>query len=141
MRSLWSLLPTSTRCRLWPATFAFSNALGFDAVVTPHATAEEYEGYLMEEQAAEYPEGRYELHLQMAAEAGDQRELDVLFARRSRAETWRMGWILLGIIFVLVAGGNWLVPDPPPPPPATQVKPKADGGKAKAEHARPPPAQ
>ena len=33
LRSLWALLPTSTRGHLWPATFAFGNALGFDALV------------------------------------------------------------------------------------------------------------
>src|SRR5262245_59510444 len=32
MRGLWTLLPTSTRNRLWPASFAFGNALRFDAL-------------------------------------------------------------------------------------------------------------
>src|SRR5262249_59922921 len=29
VRALWLLLPTSTRCTTWPATFAFGNALHF----------------------------------------------------------------------------------------------------------------
>jgi hypothetical protein len=108
LRDLWSLLPTTTRATLWPATFTFGNALRFDAAVTPDAKSDAFATYVAEEQAAEYPEGRYELNLQIAAEAADQGELDVLFARRSRAETWRMGWLLLGILVVLVAFGNWM---------------------------------
>jgi len=112
LRDLWTLLPVSTRCRLWPASFAFGNALGFDALVVPHAEGEEYEGYLTEEQAGEYPEGRYELHLQIAAEAEDQHALDTLFARRSRAEVWRYGLILLVVSILAVLISNWFVPPP-----------------------------
>jgi hypothetical protein len=118
LRSLWTLLPTSTRSLLWPASFAFSNTLSFDAVVAPHARSPEYAGYLTEDQAAEYPEGRYEYSLQVAAEAGDQHELDILFARRSRAETWRLGLILLGLLIILVPVSNWLLPRPEPAPAA-----------------------
>src|SRR5437773_710195 len=35
LRSLWALLPASTRKDLWPASFAFGNALGFDVLVVP----------------------------------------------------------------------------------------------------------
>lgn len=100
--ALWMLLPYSTRENLWPASFAFGNDLGFDALVVPRAVGAEYNGYTSEEQAAEYPEGRYELNLQIAAEAGDQRQLDVLFQRRSWLETWRLGVTLL-VAFVLLA--------------------------------------
>src|SRR5262249_4847707 len=62
MRSLWLLLPASTRSELWPASFAFGNALGFDAVIVPRA-GDAFPGYVTEEQAEYYPEGRYELHL------------------------------------------------------------------------------
>jgi hypothetical protein len=102
MHGLWTLLPTSTRCHLWPASFAFGNALGFDALITPRARGEAFHGYTTEEQAAEYPEGRYERSLQIAAEAGDQRELDALFARRSVNETIRLGVALLVVFSVLV---------------------------------------
>jgi len=71
-------------------------------VVTSRPNREAYDGYLTEEQAADYPQGRYELSLQTAAEAGDQGELDALFARRSRAQTWRLGWLLLAVMVVLL---------------------------------------
>src|SRR5262249_43556599 len=72
MRGLWTLLPTRTRGELWPASFAFDNALGFDALVVPRADGPQYDGYTDEEQAAEYPPGSYELNLQIAAESGNQ---------------------------------------------------------------------
>lgn len=100
--ALWTLLPYSTRNQLWPASFAFGNALGFDALVVPRAFGGEYNGYTSEDQAAEYPEGRYELNLQIAAETGDQRQLDILFQRRSWLETWRLGITLL-LTFLLLA--------------------------------------
>src|SRR5206468_3132483 len=49
MRGLWTLLPGSTRARLWPASFAFGNALGFDALVVPTAAGEQYAGYANED--------------------------------------------------------------------------------------------
>jgi hypothetical protein len=112
LRGLWTLLPTRTRSSLWPASFAFSNALRFDVLVVPRAAGKEFDGYLRGEQAGDYPEGRYELYLQIAAEAGDQRELDVLFARRSRADTWRLALILLAVIVILAIAGNLLIPVP-----------------------------
>jgi hypothetical protein len=114
VKSLWKLLPTSTRAELWPASFAFSNALGFHTVVAPRVSDEEYEGYVTEEQAADYPEGSYELRLHMAADAGNQAELDVLFARRSRSQTWRLGLILLVVVGVLAVLGKFLSPKPAP---------------------------
>src|SRR5262249_5398111 len=80
IRGLWSLLPTSTRCTLWPASFAFGGALGFDAVIVPRIDQATFAGYVTEDLADGYPQGRYELNLQIAAEAADQRELDYLFA-------------------------------------------------------------
>ncbi len=100
LASLWTLLPYSTAGRLWPASFAFNTSLDFDVVVVPRA-GDNYPGYLHEEQAADYPPGRYELALQMAAEAGNQAELDALFCRRSLADTWRMGIILLVFLGIL----------------------------------------
>jgi hypothetical protein len=108
MRALWTLLPTSTRCDLWPASFAFSNRLRFHAVVLPRPAAEEIPGYITEQQAGDYPEGRYELGLQVAAESGNQRDLDALFERRSRKETWRLGLILLAGLVVLVPLVEWI---------------------------------
>ena len=113
--ALWMLLPSSTRCRLWPASFAFGNALGFDAVVVPRAAASEYEGYTSEEQAADYPPGRYELNLQIAAETGDQRQLDMLLSRRSFAETWRLALTLLALLLFLSLAAQVLDVLGPPP--------------------------
>jgi hypothetical protein len=93
--ALWSLLPDSTRCRLWPASFAFSNRLDFDVLVVPGFDPAEYEGYTTEEQAADYPAGSYELALQLAAESGDQNELDRVFARRSSGEVLRRAAFLM----------------------------------------------
>jgi hypothetical protein len=101
LRDLWTLLPTSTRCELWPASFIFGNALGFHAAATPNAASEEFSHYQTEESAGEYPEGRYELALQTAAEAGDQRALDRLFARRTPAETMRLGLYLLAVALIV----------------------------------------
>jgi hypothetical protein len=112
IRSLWKLLPSSTRSSLWPASFAFDNALGFDGLVVPSVRGKNIAGYLTEEQAAEYPEGRYELHLQIAAEAGDQDELNALFARRSRAQTWQLGILLLVIVVALALAMKVLSPTP-----------------------------
>jgi len=101
LRSLWTLLPTSTRKELWPASFAFSNALGFNVLVMPRLDPAMFATYIHEEKAGDYPEGRYELALQTAAEAGNQNELDALFSRRSNKETIRLGLILLAIVLIL----------------------------------------
>jgi hypothetical protein len=134
VRGLWTLLPHSTRCNLWPATFAFGNALGFDVLVVPRARGEEYAGYLTEQQAGDYPEGRYELNLQIAAEAGDQRELDVLFARRSRAQAFRLGLLMLVGAVVLLVVMKLLQPAEPPAPPKKPGPPAQPGFKDEPAH-------
>jgi hypothetical protein len=101
LRGLWTLLPGSTRANLWPASFAFGNALHFDALVVPRARPEDYPDYKTEQEAADYPEGRYELALQTAAEANNQPDLDALFARRSQSETFRLLLIVLGVLILL----------------------------------------
>jgi len=102
VQGLWTLLPASTRCRLWPTSFAFTNNLDFDVVVLPRVQSELFEHYTTEEQAMDYPEGRFELNLQIAAEHGDQKELTALLNRASVAETKRLGAILLGFMIALV---------------------------------------
>jgi hypothetical protein len=105
-RGLWHLLPYRTRCELWPASFAFSAELGFHAVALPAAPDPWPVGYLTDEQARDYPEGRYELALQIAAEAGDQGELTRLFARRSSLDTIRLGLYLLAAAVVLAVASK-----------------------------------
>jgi hypothetical protein len=114
IRGLWMLLPSSQRGELWPASFAFSNRLGFHALVVARAENGEFAGYVSEEQAENYPEGRYELNLQIAAEAGDQAALDHIFARRSRAQTWKMGLFLLAVFSVVVLCLKLFTPQTPP---------------------------
>jgi hypothetical protein len=99
---LWLLLPEATRVRLWPTTFAFAPALEFDVLVVPHVNEEMLEGYTTEQQAGDYPAGSYELALQRAAEAGDQRDLDAVFNRRDSRQTIRLGLIILALLCVLV---------------------------------------
>jgi hypothetical protein len=110
VEGLWTLLPYGSRSKLWPASFAFSNELGFDVVVVPRLNADEFEGYATEEQAANYPQGSYELALQLAAESGNQNELETVFRRRNSSEVLRLAlWLLAGMM-VLVIGSRWFVP-------------------------------
>jgi hypothetical protein len=131
LRGLWALLPDSSRSELWPASFAFGNALRFDALIVPHAAGEAFPGYMDGRDAENYPEGRYELHLQIAAEAGDQRALDELFARRSRRQTFRLGLVLLAVIAVVML---WMKLLTAPAPPAK--KPPGKGGRDAAPQMR-----
>ncbi len=123
IRGLWALLPTGRRSGLWPASFAFANANGFDVLVVPRAAGPAFDGYLTEEQASDYPEGAYELRLQTVVEAGDQRRMDDLFAGRTRGRWIRIAFLLCALAilnapFVLML----LKPASPPPPrpPAAQ---------------------
>ena len=127
VESLWTLLPYSTRGKLWPASFAFNNDLGFDVVVLPRVSEAGLEGYTTEDQAALYPQGSYELALQTAAEAGDQRELETVFRRRNSSEMLRLAvWLLAGMM-LLVIGSRWFMP-PPSGPTVHQQKAAAAAG-------------
>jgi hypothetical protein len=126
LRGLWALLPTSTRGDLWPASFSFSNTHGFDAVVVPRATGPDFDQYVFEEQAGDYPEGRYELALQTAVESGNQHDLDTLLSRRSRRQMLRLAVGLLAVFVLVPVAGGLLTPKPPPPrsaPAAAAEKP------------------
>jgi hypothetical protein len=102
VRSLWTLLPTRSRCHLWPATFVFANPARFHVAVVPRATDPALTGYIDEVRAGDYPEGRYELALQIAVESGDQHRLDELLSRRSRSQVMRLGIALL-LVFLIGA--------------------------------------
>lgn len=99
-RALWTLLPHTTRAEVFPASFAFSNALKFDAAAL--AGPADDRRLLGEEQVRDYPEGRYEYHLQHAAETGNQAELDRLFLRRSSRETLRLTVVILAVAVALI---------------------------------------
>jgi hypothetical protein len=95
LRRLWMLLPDSTRAEAWPASYAFGPELDLQAIVVSKADPAAFSGYVTEAQAADYPEGRYELNLQIAAEAGDQSALNRLLNRRSSRQTVWMAVMLL----------------------------------------------
>lgn len=97
LRRLWQLLPNKARAELWPASVVYAPDLRFDAAVTPDPTGPRH----TEDGLKDYPRGNYEHRLQAAVEAGDQRELDALLARRTGGDTLRLG---LTIIAVAVAG-------------------------------------
>lgn len=105
---LWLLLPEGTRSRLWPTSFAFAQDLEFDVLVLPHMSDDGLPGYTSEEQAGDYPQGAYELALQRAAEAGDQKELDAVFARRDGWQTLKLGLVLLLLLSLVVLASRWL---------------------------------
>ena len=98
----WALLPTSTRSELWPASFAFGNALGFHTLVTPRAEGPEFEGYLTDEQAGDYPKAATSWPCSLPPRRATSRELERLFARRSRAETFRLGVMILAASVLLL---------------------------------------
>jgi hypothetical protein len=118
LRGLWALLPTRERSELWPASFTFSNDPRFDAVVVPRADGPEYEHYITEEKAGDYPEGRYECNLQSAIETGDQREIDALL-NYSRSRMLRLIVVLLVIVIVLSLAVMRMLPNPPGAAPAS----------------------
>lgn len=103
LRSLWQLLPDRTRCELWPASFAFSNDLGFHAAVLPQLPPDPQSLRHTEDGLRDYPQGRYELGLQIAAESGNQRELDRLFARRTSSDTIRLALTIIAAAFIIAA--------------------------------------
>lgn len=102
LRDLWQLLPDRTRCNLWPATFAFSDELGFHATAGPAlSTIKRGVDALVEDAVRDYPQSNYELSLQLAIESGDRAALKRLLARRTADDTIRLGLYILG--FALVA--------------------------------------
>lgn len=115
LRSLWALLPTQERAELWPASFTFGNVHQFDVLVVPRAVGPDYEHYITEEKAGDYPEGRYECNLQSAIETGDQEEVDALL-HYSRSRMLRLIALLLAIVVVLSLATARLLPGSRPVP-------------------------
>ncbi len=104
VRDLWQLLPDRTRCDLWPATFAFSDELGFHAAVGPTLpTPRHGVQVLVEEAIRDYPQSSYELNLQLAIESGDRTALRKLLARRTADDTIRLGLYILAFALVAAA--------------------------------------
>lgn len=101
MRGLWQLLPNRTRAELFPASFAFSDELGFDAVALPDPPTDPSRLRHTEDGLRDYPQSRYELNLQIAIESGDQSELERLFARRTSDDTIRLGLTIIAVALVV----------------------------------------
>lgn len=95
IEQIWMLLPDSVRGELSIATFARANELKLDVFVTPNVDPDQFPRYMTERQAGDYPEGRYELALQMAVEADNEGQMRELFARRSGSQAMRLAWTLL----------------------------------------------
>jgi hypothetical protein len=124
VRSLWALLPTATRCRMWPATLVFADPSRFHVAVVPRSDDAALAAYVDEERAGDYPEGHYELELQIAVEHGDQERLDELLARRSRSQVMRLGFVLLAVLVLGPVAIRFLVP--PAPRAALAARPEQD---------------
>ena len=104
VRELWQLLPDRTRCELWPATFAFSDELGFHAAVGPALPTPRHGVQVLPEDAIrDYPQSSYELSLHVAIESGDRAGLKRLLARRTADDTIRLGLYILGFALVAAA--------------------------------------
>ena len=101
-RGLWQLLPDRTRIDRWPASFAFSDELGFHLAALPALpTAPRGPQPLTEEAVKDYPPSSYELNLQIAIESRDRAALRRLLARRTADDTIRLA--LYMIAFAVVA--------------------------------------
>jgi hypothetical protein len=105
VRAVWHLLPDRTRRDLWPATFAFSDDLGFHAAVGPTLPTPARDGVpvLTEDALRDYPQSSYELSLQTAIESGDRAGLRKLLARRTPDDTIRLGLYMLAFALSVAA--------------------------------------
>ena len=108
IRGLWQLLPDRTRAGVMPASFAFGPGLACQAMVVPVAPKPWPAGTITADQARDYPEGRYELALQSAAESGDQAELDRLLARRSADDMLKIAAGLVAITVIAAIAGKFI---------------------------------
>ncbi len=102
IRGLWQLLPDRTRADRWPASFAFSDELGFHLAAGPNLIAQAAGPKpLTEEAAKDYPASSYETNLQIAVESRDEVALQHLLARRTADDTIRLGLYILAFALVV----------------------------------------
>lgn len=121
VRALWELVPTNSREDFWPCTFTFRPRPEFHIQVAPPGE-EVPPGAIVEAQAAEYPEGRYESALLLAVETNDETEVANLLARRSRKQMLWLAWLLLAL-FLIVPISAALMPVPTPETPPSIERP------------------
>jgi hypothetical protein len=103
VRGLWQLLPDRTRAERWPASFAFSDELGFHLAALPAPPPATAAGPkpLGEEAVKDYPPSSYELNLQIAVESRDRAALRRLLARRTADDTIRIALYMVGFAAVV----------------------------------------
>ncbi|WP_439627829.1 hypothetical protein [Gemmata sp.] len=102
VRELWQLVPDRTRAERWPASFAFSDELGFHFAAGPGITAAAgLATPLTEEAVRDYPSSNYELNLQIAIESGDRAALRRLLARRTLDDTIRLALYIVGFALLV----------------------------------------
>ena len=126
---MWALLPASTRTQVWPATYRFGNGEAFDILVVPPKRGPDNPPFVTEEKAGDYPEGRYELALQVAVEAGNQADLTALLSRRSRSHAFALTLALIFAILSLLlvpTALNLLSPEAPKATPPALDLPAVD---------------
>lgn len=104
-RGVWQLLPERTRRDLWPASFAFSEELGFHLAMGPTlpTPTDAYVKPLTEDAIRDYPSSSYELNLQIAIESGDRAALRRLLARRTADEAIRLGLYIVAFSLIVAA--------------------------------------
>ena len=106
VEQLWQLLPDSVRSEIRVATFANNNALGFNLLVASKPEPP----CVTDEQAGDYPQGKYELGLQIAVESGDEKELARLLSRRSARQAMRLmlrilvAAMVIGLVIRVIGG-------------------------------------
>jgi hypothetical protein len=109
LRDIWMLLPEATRRSSQVATYCFAPEPIFHFSAGPNSLNPEMLGYWDEERILDYPDSRYERHLQVAIESGDQAEVDRLFARRTTSETIRLMLLILGLLAAISVIARLLV--------------------------------
>jgi hypothetical protein len=104
-RGLWQLLPDRNRRDLWPASFAFSEELGFHLALGPTlpTPTDAFVKPLTEDAIRDYPPSSYELNLQIAVESGDRAGLRRLLARRTADDTIRLGLYMIAFALIVAA--------------------------------------
>jgi hypothetical protein len=110
LAALWKLLPTRSQGEIMVATFAENLDLGCQVTVVPSLTGKPAPGTLSEEQVLDYPEGRYELALQIAIEGGNQAELEGLLARQTTQQMLKFVLILLAVFTAALLATRWIGP-------------------------------
>ena len=94
-------------------------------LVVPRLEEVVLESYTTEEQAADYPEGAFELALQRAVETGTQQDLDTVFSRRDSHSTIRLAILVLALVSALVLLTRFVDFGPPRPDPLPVPQQKA----------------